>query len=576
MVKKLFTNAKTEEGLNTAINGETMDAHIAFIEEPGNEGIYAKGKIYQTVPSNGKDGQALLSQNGKGVWADINVLDLLSYGVEWKPNVADPALMRVGNMDYHKTLPIQNNMKGCILNPKTKKVVYWLDESDWNYKKERYTAKKLSVAENNDTGNMLVTLQLTAEIVKSFENSGTIKVIHPEISQPYEHRIISRTENTITYDDDTIDGGVNSSYTIFVAARLDGYDGEVFVYVPEFWIKSWDEPDRRCVRISPTKIDDSWEHQPAIFVSAYKNTVLTTVPENMGYLSTLKINSAISVANNATYCRGGDTNTTYDTHKDIFKGTLGKPRTAINRPTFRGYARQAGKEIMSYKQYKNIMYWLYVIEYANFNSQAEFNSELTSEGFHQGGLGNGITNVSKHYDYNNNNPICINGYTNQFGNGTNIKVIESTYLAPVNNVYAIRWRGIENPFGDTSTIVDGVLVDNSFSHDVHVYVTDDPNKYGDTAQSRNNMILLSTIKLRKSAFIKEFNLGTTAEIILRSFGGDATSYKCDYFDSTSFGLDTCLLVWQGSSGGGGLCGGSLMTSADNAYVDQSYRTVIIA
>ena len=46
MVKKLFTNAKTEEGLHSAINSETMNAHIAFIEEPGNEGIYAKGKIY--------------------------------------------------------------------------------------------------------------------------------------------------------------------------------------------------------------------------------------------------------------------------------------------------------------------------------------------------------------------------------------------------------------------------------------------------------------------------------------------------------------------------------------------------
>ena len=41
---------------------------------------------------------------------DDVVLDLLSYGVSWKPEVADPALTRVGNMTYHKTLPIQNNM----------------------------------------------------------------------------------------------------------------------------------------------------------------------------------------------------------------------------------------------------------------------------------------------------------------------------------------------------------------------------------------------------------------------------------------------------------------------------------
>lgn len=541
MVKKLFTNARTKEGLNTAINGETIDAHIAFIEEPGNEGIYANGKIYQTVPSNGKDGQALLSQNGKGVWADINVLDLLSYGVEWKPNVADPVLTRVGNMDYHKTLPIQSGMKGCILNPKTKKVVYWLDESDWNYKKERYTAKKLSVAENNDTGNMLVTLQLTAEIVKSFENSGTIKVIHPEISQPYEHRIVSRTENTITYDDDTIDGGVNSSYTIFVAARLDGYDGEVFVYVPEFWIKSWDEPDRRCVRISPTKIDDSWEHQPAIFVGAYKDTVLNTVPENMGYLSTLEVDSAISVANSATYCRGGENNAAYDADEDIFKRQLGKCRTLISRATFRKYTRKAGKEIMSYRQYKNIMYWLYVIEYANFNSQAEYNPELTTEGFHQGGLGNGITNVSNWYDYNRTFTININGYTNNFGNGTGTRLIESRVLNPINNVYAIRWRGIENPFGDTFTNVDGVIidadVDNHPNNMIYVYTTDDPAKYGDNLANISDMVL-SGLQSTKQGYIKEWDLGSTAEIIPRLEGGGSTQYKCD---THSFGnKDTTL------------------------------------
>lgn len=550
MAKKLFTNAKSEEALHAAINSETIDAHIAFIEEPGNEGIYAKDKIYQTVPSNGKDGQILLSQNGKGVWTDINVLDLLSYGVEWKPNVGDPALTRVGNMDYHKTLPIQSEMKGCILNPKTKEVVYWLDESDWNYKKERYTAKKLSVAENNDTGNMLVTLQLTAEIVKSFENSGTIKVIHPEISQPYEHRIVSRTENTITYDDDTIDGGVNSSYTIFVAARLDGYDGEVFVYVPEFWIKSWDEPDRRCVRISPTKIDDSWEHQPAIFVGAYKDTVLNTVPENMGYLSTLEVNSAISVANSATYCRGGNNNATNDTDEDIFKRQLGKCRTNISRATFREYTRKVGKEILSYKQYKNIMYWLYVIEYANFNSQAEYTPELTTEGFHQGGLGNGITNVTNAMSYNKYYPICTNGYTNNFGNGTGIKLIESLSLEPINNVYAIRWRGIENPFGDIGTNVDGIIIDadaNNYLNNMnYIYTTDDPSKYGDTLANIANMVL-SGLEIHADGYIKEWDLGSTAEIIPRLMGGNTTQYKCDYHFTGNKDTTLRILLFGGNS-----------------------------
>lgn len=480
MAKKLFTTAKAEAGLNTVINDGTLDAHVVFIEESGNEGIYAKNKIYQTIPSNGKDGQALLLQNGKGVWTNINVLDLLSYGVEWKPNVADPVLTRVGNMNYHKTLPIQSEMKGCILNPKTKEVVYWLDESDWTYKKG---------------GN---------------PNKG-------------------ETEDL---------------------ARLDGYDGEVFVYVPEFWIKSWDEPDRRCVRISPTKIDDSWEHQPAIFVGAYKDTVLNTVPEDMGYLSTLEVNSAISVANSATYCRGGNNNATNDADEDIFKRQLGKCRTNISRATFREYTRKVGKEILSYKQYKNIMYWLYVIEYANFNSQAVYNPELTTEGFHQGGLGNGITNVTNAMSYNKYYPICTNGYTNNFGNGTGIKLIESLSLEPINNVYAIRWRGIENPFGDIGTNVDGIIIDadanNHLNNMNYIYTTDDPSKYGDTLANIANMVL-SGLEIHADGYIKEWDLGSTAEIIPRLMGGNTTQYKCDYHFTGNKDTTLRILLFGGNS-----------------------------
>lgn len=159
-------------------------------------------------PQDKKSGQVLTHNGTNAEWADIPLLDLVSYGVMWKPNVSDPNLIRVGNMNYHKTLPIQSQMKGCIYNPKEKKVVYWLDEDNWNYKKG---------------GN---------------PNKGEVEDL----------------------------------------ARLDGYDGEVMVYVPEFWIRSWDEDDRREVRISTMKIDDTWEHQPALFIGAYRDTVLNTVP----------------------------------------------------------------------------------------------------------------------------------------------------------------------------------------------------------------------------------------------------------------------------------------------------------
>lgn len=478
MAKKLFTIAQTEAGLNAAVNAGTLDAHVAFIEESGKEGIYAKGKTYQTVPSNGRDGQILLSQDGRGVWADFDVIDMLSYGVEWKPNVADPVLTRIGNMNYHRSLPIQSGMKGCIYNPKEKKVVYWLDEDNWNYKK----------GGNPDKGE---TEQL---------------------------------------------------------ARLDGYDGEVMVYVPEFYIKSWDEPTRRCVRISPTKIDGTWEHQPAVFLGAYRDTVLNTVPEDMGYLSTLEANTAISVSNNAAYCRGGDNSSTNDANEDIFKRQLGKCRTNINRATFRDYTRKAGKEIMSYRQYKNIMYWLYVIEYANFNSQVPYNAELTVEGFHQGGLGKGLTNISGLGAYNGNYPISPNGYTNEFGNGTGIKLIEPGGPTPVGSVYATRWRGLENPFGDIWHNVDGIIIDadaNNHPNNMnYVYTTDDPSKYGDAVSDIANMVL-SGLEVHTNKYTKEWDLGTTAEIIPRLMGGNVTQYKCDYHMTGSKNTTLRTLVLGG-------------------------------
>lgn len=511
MAKKLFTIAQTEAGLNAAASAGLIDAHVAFIEESGKEGIYAKGKTYQTIPSNGNNGQILFSKNGKGVWADFDVIDMLSYGVEWKPNVSDPVLTRVGNMNYHKTLPIQSGMRGCIYNPKEKKVVYWLDEDNWNYKK----------GGNPDKGE---TEQL---------------------------------------------------------ARLDGYDGEVMVYVPEFYIKSWDEADRREVRISQVRIDETWEHQPAVFLGAYRDTVLNTVPEGMGYLSTLPANSALSVANTEAYCRGGNNSSANDADEDVFKRQLGKSRTDITRGTFRTYARNSGKEIMSYRQYKNIMYWLYVIEYANFNSQATYNASLTLEGFRQGGLGTGLTNVSSWYEYNRRYPISPNGYTNEFGNGTGIKLIAPLGPAPVGNVYATRWRGLENPFGDTWHNVDGIIVDidadNHENNMNYVYTTDDPTKYGDAVADIANMVL-SGLEIHQDGYTKEWDLGSTAEIIPRVMGGNTTQYKCDYnwAGANKTALSTLLLGGRADSGtDAGLGYFHSGPVVAYSYADVGFRSVLV-
>lgn len=462
-----------------------------------------------------------------------NVLDLLSYGVSWKPNVGDPVLTRVGNMSYHKTLPIQNNMRGCIAQMKGgAKIMYFLDPTDWRWRENprgsilKSQVLTVTASTYTITNDVFSTLQYEHQWVKI--NNIPCEVLSIDIT----------TKTATIKPDSPIDAG---NYDVELGAVLNGYDGEVMVLVPEFWIKSWDTDTRREVRIAPSKIDDTWEHQPKLLVAAYHDTVLKTIPENMGYLSTLEANSALSVMNTNSYCRGGNNSSTYDTYitSDRFRSMLGKPRTSISRATMRVNCRRSGKEILSYLQYKRVLYWLYFIEYANFNCQARFNSELTSEGFRQGGLGDGVTTVNDNYwnFYNGYSPLTPNGYTNEFGNGTNIKAM--TMVMPTvsggeptssTTQYVPRWHGIENPFGDIWNNVDGIIINSSSIVEngkkySEVYATEDPLLYSDSDYSKMRVV---GIELNEDGYVKEWDLGNTAEIIPRLNGGNTTQYKCDY------------------------------------------------
>mgnify|MGYP006927002682 CR=1 FL=1 len=174
--------------------------------------------------------------------------------------------------------------------------------------------------------------------------------------------------------------------------------------------------------MSTIKIDNTYTYQPEILVDAYRSTVLNTVPENMGYLSTLPVNSAISVVNTNAYCRGGGNREEYDQYlaTDPFRTDLGKPKTDISRATARADSRYANSQMLSYDQYKNIFYWLYVVEYANFDSQEAYNATLTDEGYHQGGMGNGIANMFNWGRYNGYYPLTPCGYGNILGNRTGL------------------------------------------------------------------------------------------------------------------------------------------------------------
>ena len=358
---------------------------------------------------------------------------------------------------------------------------------------------------------------------------------------------------------------------------LDGTDGDVMVHIPKFYGKSGSNGNKRWVRIATTKIDSSWVEIPEMFVSAYRITTYTDS-------GTAKV---ASVVNTTTNYRGGSNRSNYDQYlsTDKFRTDLGKPRTNISRATMRTNANNSGQELLCYEYYKWVFYWAYVIEYANFNSQKEFNSELTSDGYHQGGLGSGLTNLNySDWDkYNNNNPITPCGYTNEFGNFSGVKkiLIPQTQIDDSTTVnekilYANRWRGFENPFGDIVTNLDGIVLKrDSANQESKVYTTSDSSKFGDDTSVMN----VAGIEVATNGYTKEFDLRETGEIIPQLVGGSESIYKCDYHWCNSQSTDKRTLMVGGEAYDGGDAGLGDFDSNNGVGSDGSdigFRSVILA
>lgn len=340
-------------------------------------------------------------------WQPINIQDLVSFGVAWNshrnivPGQPVP-LCRVGLYDNPIFSNFYNSIRGCIYNAITREVVYWLDKDNWEYK---------------DGHN---------------PNKGEVQEL----------------------------------------SRLDGYDGEVMIYFPKFYIKAGDEQlagvnigsgKTLSVRVSPVKIDDTWVEQPETFVSAFRNTILSEVPTNMGYLSLLPVGSAISVKNSTSYCRGGDRSVSTETQNQ-WKSNLGKCVTNITRDEAREAAKKGHKDLMSYLEYIHLLYWLPVIEMANFNCQSPAMDESPDDVLGKKGLSEGITTLPLNIwqSINNFNPIIKNGTSAVNSHKVNISQVvlypidSDTGASPI--LHATSWRGIEDPFGHIDQILDYVIV----------------------------------------------------------------------------------------------------------------------
>lgn len=253
------------------------------------------------------------------------------------------------------------------------------------------------------------------------------------------------------------------------AANLTGADGQVMVEIPAHY--------RKCslnstqgymdVEISLSPFEGAIP-VPRYLVGAYE----ASLDRDNNLLS--------SVVNKTAAFRGGNNNADWD---GTYRSLLGLPVTNINLNNFRQYGRNRGTGWGCYDWNAHLaIYWLFAIEYATLNSQKAFTSTLTAEGFHQGGLGRGVTIFTKWSNYNSSNPIIPCGFTNSLGNNTGVVTFTLTpeqaeAFGAEHSEIVPSYRGIENPFGHLWKWTDGVLGKGVNGKYQEIYVSRNPSQY---------------------------------------------------------------------------------------------------
>ena len=120
------------------------------------------GKIF-TGAFNGR--KWTLQSDGEIRWIKYDDGDW--YGVEWDVTVSSPDLKRIGNLDLHRTLPLQNAMYACLLKDDGTEN-YKLDPNDWSLQADGVTASNL----DGTDGQVMIHLP---EYYVKFEQEGNYR-----------------------------------------------------------------------------------------------------------------------------------------------------------------------------------------------------------------------------------------------------------------------------------------------------------------------------------------------------------------------------------------------------------------
>jgi hypothetical protein len=315
--------------------------------------------------------------------------------------------------------------------------------------------------------------------------------------------IIDNNGGIVRYNDETVDDILTQS---------------AMVEIPEHWFKLYTNGTKFKAMFSAIPLP-GYNHIDKFYISTMEARIYRN---NSTLFSSKGVNSTDSSV------RGGDNTADWD---GTYRSLLGRPVTNLTRDQFRQAARKRGSgwEMYTYNAHKTL-FWLFAVEYATLDSQKPFNAQKDANGFAQGGLGPGPTQITDWTNFNNANPLIPCGYTNEFGSGSGEKayVVKNASGGTHATLMANRYRGIENPFGHIWKYTDGANIqvtagDAGLSI---LWTTDDPSNFSDTSYTgydkKGNIC-------RTDGYAKKMLLGEDGDIVATEVGGSSSTYWCDYY-----------------------------------------------
>ncbi len=349
---------------------------------------------------------------------------------------------------------------------------------------------------------------------------------------------------------------------------LDNNGGVYYYHEPTAWKMTFASKDYA----SMVEIPDHW--YKLYIIGTKFRMMLSSIPlPGYKHISKFYIGSSeaqmlrslgllMSDKTNSTDTRGGDNTSEWD---NTYRSLLGCPVTNLTRDQFRQAARKRGSgwEMYTYNAHKTL-FWLFAVEYATLDSQKPFNAQKDANGFAQGGLGPGPTQMTDWTNFNKINPLIPCGYTNEFGNGSGEKayVVKNASGGTHATLMANRYRGIENPFGHIWKYTDGanIQVTTGDAGLSILWTTDDPSNFSDTSYTGYNK---KGNICRTNGYAKKMLLGEDGDIVATEIGGSSSTYWCDYY-YTNTSANRMQVVLVGGSAGNGSNAGLARVDAGNA------------